>query len=153
MALGGGLQIMMGADIRFIEPNTRLSITEMKWGIIPDMGGMVLFRHNIRDDIIRELTYTHREFNGEQAQQYGFATHVSATPYDDALQLANEIALKNPSAVVKAKKVMNEIAYLNDVDGLMLESVEQEEIIGKENQLEAVYAGMQKRSPNFHDYR
>ncbi len=153
VAFGGGLQIMMGTDIRFITADARLSITEVRWGLIPDMSGMVLFRHSVREDIIRELTYTHREFTGEQAKEYGFATHVSSKPFEDAMQLAMEIASKSPSAIVKAKKVFNEIAYMDAKDGLMLESVEQAEIIGKENQLEAVYAGMAKRDARFHDYQ
>lgn len=153
VAFGGGLQIMLGADIKYIHPETKLSIMETKWGIIPDMAGTQLMRHSVRDDIIRELTYTHRIFSGKQAVEYGFATHVSESPYEDALKLATEIASKSPSAIVKAKKVLNQAPYLSPEEGLMLESVEQDEIIGKKNQMEAVFSGMQKRPGNFEDYR
>jgi enoyl-CoA hydratase/carnithine racemase len=153
VSFGGGLQIMLGADIKYVAADTKLSIMEMKWGLIPDMAGTQLMYHSVRDDIIRELTYTNRIFSGEQAVQYGFATHVSANPLDDAMALAQEIATKSPSAVVKAKKVLNEAPYLNAEDGLMLESVEQTAIIKKTNQLEAVFSSMQKRPGNFEDYR
>ncbi len=153
VAFGGGLQIMLGADIKYIKADTKLSIMEMKWGIIPDMAGTQLMRHSVRDDIIRELTYTNRVFSGEEAVQYGFATHVSEDPFEDAMKLATEIASKSPSAIVKAKKVLNAAPYLSREDGLMMESVEQEAIMKKKNQLEAVFSSMQKRAGNFDDYR
>jgi len=153
VCFGGGLQIMSGSDIKFIAADTKVSIMEMKWGIIPDMAGTQLWRHSVRDDVLRELTYTHRVFSGKEAVAYGFATHVSTNPYAEAMMLANEIASKSPSAIVKAKKVFNEAPYLNMEDGLMLESVEQKEIILKKNQMEAVFSGMQKRKAEFDDFR
>jgi len=153
VAFGGGLQIMLGADIKYIAADTKLSVMEMKWGLIPDMAGTQLMYHSVRDDIIRELTYTNRVFSGIQAVDYGFATHVSDNPLEEALKLATEIAGKSPSAVVKAKKVLNAAPYLSQEDGLMMESVEQDSIINEKNQLEAVYASLQKRAGNFEDYR
>jgi enoyl-CoA hydratase/carnithine racemase len=85
VAFGGGFQILSGADVRFIHPDTRCAIMEMKWGLVPDMAGFPLWRGNARDDVIRELTYTNREFNGREAHAMGFATHVSETPLEDAL--------------------------------------------------------------------
>jgi len=153
VAFGGGLQIMLAADIKYIAPDTKLSVMEMKWGIIPDMAGTQLMRHTVRDDIIRELTYTHRIFSGEEAVEYGFATHGSNQPFEDALKLAHEIASKSPSAIVKAKKVLNAAPYLSVEEGLQLESIEQDAILKKENQLEAVFSTLQKREGNFKDYR
>ena len=153
VVFGGGLQIMLGGDIKYIAPDTKCSIMEMKWGLIPDMAGTQLMRHSVRDDIIRELTYTNRVFSGEEAVAYGFATHVSDDPFADAMKLATEIASKSPSAMVKAKKVLNEAPYLNPEEGFMMESVQQDLIIKKKNQLEAIYSSMQKRAGNFEDHR
>lgn len=153
VAIGGGLNIMSGADIKFVTADTRLSIMELKWGLIPDMAGSQLWRHTVRDDIIRELMFTHRIFSGEEAVKYGFATHVSETPYEDAMKLATEIVSKNPTAVVKAKKMINEAPYLSVADGLLMESVGQSEITGTKNQIEAVMAAIQKRPANFDNYR
>ena len=153
VAFGGGLQIMLGADIKYIAADTKLSIMEMKWGLIPDMAGTQLMYHSVRQDIIKELTYTHRIFSGSEAVEYGFATHVSDNPFDDALRLANEIASKSPEAVVRAKKLLNKAPYLNKEEGLMLESVEQDAVMNSKNQLEAVYSGLQKRPGNFEDFR
>jgi len=129
VAFGGGLQIMLGADIKYVAPDTKLSVMEMKWGIIPDMAGPQLMRLSVRDDIIRELTYTNRVFNGKEAVEYGFATHVSEDPLSDAMNLAQEIAGKNPTAIVKAKKLLNAVPYMTPAEGLMMESKEQSEIL------------------------
>ncbi len=153
VVFGGGLQIMSGADIKFVKADTKLSIMEMKWGLIPDMAGTQLWRHTVRDDVLRELTYTNRVFSGTQAVAYGFASHVADDPFEEAMALANEIATKSPSAIVKAKKVFNAAPYLNPEDGLMMESLEQEEIIRQHNQIEAVFSSMQKRPANYKDHR
>jgi enoyl-CoA hydratase/carnithine racemase len=150
---GGGLQIMLGADIKYMHPETKCSILEMRWGIIPDMAGSILMRHSVRDDIIRELTYTNRVFSGTEAVNYGFATHVSETPLDDAIKLAEVIVNKNPEAIVKAKKLFNEAPYLNPEEGLINESKLQSKLLMSKNQLEAVFSEMGKRKPNFEDYR
>ena len=153
IAFGGGLQIMLGADIKYIDPDTRLSVMEMKWGLVPDMAGFLLAKGNVRDDIFRELTYTNREFNGTEAVQYGFATHTSDKPHEDAMILAKTIASKSPSAIVKAKNLCNKTPYLGEAEILMMESREQQDIIGKKNQMEAVFSSMQKRPGSFEPYR
>lgn len=152
-SIGGGVSIMAGADIKYIAPDTKLSIMEMKWGIFPDMAGTQLWRHTVREDILKELIYTNRFFSGEDAVKYGFASHVSTTPHADAMKLAEVIASKNPTAIVKAKKTLNQAPYLNAEDGLMMESIEQMEVIHKKNQIEAVMAAIQKRVPEFDNYR
>ena len=68
VCFGAGLQIVSGADIRIAAPNTRMSILEMKWGLVPDMGGMVLWPALMRADVLRRLTYTGEEFTGEAAE-------------------------------------------------------------------------------------
>jgi len=153
VALGTGLQLMLGADIKYIHPNTKLSIMESKWGLIPDFAGPQLMRHTVRDDIIRELTYTSRIFSGAEAVQYGFATHLSENPLEEAMALAKEIASKSPSAIVKAKKLLNDSLHLNQEDGLMAESVAQDALLNTKNQIEAVMSGMQKRPANFDNFR
>lgn len=149
VAFGGGFQILSGADIRFIHPDTRCAIMEMKWGLVPDMAGFPLWRGNVRDDVLRELTYTNREFSGAEAHAMGFATHVSDTPLDDALALARIIADKNPDAIRGSKRLCNAMADDTDAELLLRESVEQDSIIRTPNQMEAVMASMQKRKPVF----
>lgn len=151
VALGGGFQVALGADIRIVHPETKLSILEVKWGLVPDMSSTAIMRRLAREDIIRELTYTGRIFSGTQAMEYGFATKLSETPYEDAMNLARLIAEKSPSAVQAAKKLYNEIADKSDAEALLAESVAQDKLMGGKNQIEAVMAGLQKRAGKFAD--
>lgn len=150
IAFGGGFQIMSGADIRILRPDTRLSIMEMKWGLVPDMAGVALWRTLVRDDVLRELTYTAREFSGEEAARLGFATRTADHPHADAMALARAIAGRNPDAVRAAKRLYN--GYSNDAEALLMaESIEQAGVIRTPNQIEAVRANVEKRAPNFRD--
>jgi enoyl-CoA hydratase/carnithine racemase len=150
IAFGGGFQIMSGADIRIVRPDTRLSIMEMKWGLVPDMAGIALWRTLVRDDVLRELTYTNREFSGEEALRLGFATGLADDPHAEAMALAREIASRNPHAVRAAKRLYN--SYSDDAEALLMaESVEQAGVIRTPNQIEAVRANMEKRAAEFRD--
>lgn len=151
VCFGGGLQIASGADIRVAAPDTRMSIMELKWGLVPDMGGYALWRGLVRDDVLRELTYTHREFTGAEAREYGLATHVDDSPHTRATAIAREIASKSPHAVRAAKRLANAMADKSAADLLMEESYEQHALMRSKNQVEAVMAGMEKRAPKFED--
>lgn len=151
VAFGGGFQIACGADVRFTAPDTRHAIMELKWGLVPDMAGIPIIRGLCRDDVARELCFTHRIFDGNEAKEYGFATHVTETPFDDAMALAREIAAKSPDAVRASKRLLNASRDGDAGDVLMAESVEQGKVMGKANQIEAVMAGMAKRPGNFKD--
>ncbi|MEM7780906.1 MAG: crotonase/enoyl-CoA hydratase family protein [Pseudomonadota bacterium] len=151
VCFGGGLQIASGADIRVVHPETRMAIMELKWGLVPDMGGYALWRGLIRDDVMRELIYTNREFSGEEARSLGLATYVDASPLSRATAIANEIANRNPHAIRAAKRLQAGI-YERDTDAILLEeSIEQHAIMRSKNQVEAVMAGMAKRKPDFED--
>lgn len=149
VAFGGGLQVALGADIRIVAPDTRLSVMEIKWGLVPDMGGMVLMRELARSDVVRELTYTGRVFSGEEALQLGFATRLSADPLAEALAMAHEIALKSPDAIRAGKRLLNASLAHSAAELLIAESVEQQALIGSPNQVEAVRANIERRAPRF----
>ena len=149
VAFGGGLQVALGADIRIVAPDTRLSVMEIKWGLVPDMAGMVLMRELARSDVVRELTFTGRVFSGEEALRIGFATRLSADPLAEALQMAHEIAGKSPDAIRAGKRLLNASLAQSAAELLMAESVEQKALIGSPNQAEAVKANMERRAPRF----
>ncbi|MBT4519188.1 MAG: crotonase/enoyl-CoA hydratase family protein [Halieaceae bacterium] len=148
---GGGLQIMTGADIRYIHPDTKLSIMEMKWGIVPDMAGTQLWSTYVRDDIIRELTYTARVFSGLEAGEYGFATRLCDDPLAAAQATAEQIANMNPDAIRAAKRLINNQRQPDFAAGLLAESAEQTALMKTPNQTEAVMANFEKRAPKFSD--
>ena len=148
---GGGLQIASGADIRVAAPDARLAIMELKWGIVPDMGGFALWRSLVRDDVLRELVYTNREVSGEEARELGLVTLVDPDPLARANAIAQEIAGKNPHAVRKAKLLANRARELSTAEILLEESLAQHELLFSNNQLEAVASQMQGRKPKFSD--
>jgi enoyl-CoA hydratase/carnithine racemase len=149
VAYGGGLQIALGADVRYVTADTRLSIMEIKWGLVPDMGGMALMRGLVRPDRLRELIYSGRIVHGEEACALGLATHVVDDPRAAALAAARDIAQKSPDAIRAGKRLMR-IAEDGDTAAILLaESAEQDRLIGTANQREAVLAGMQNRAPVF----
>jgi enoyl-CoA hydratase/carnithine racemase len=149
VAFGGGLQVALGADIRIVAPDTRLSVMEIKWGLVPDMGGMVLMRELARSDVVRELTFTGRIFSGEEALQLGFATRLAADPRAEALRMARDIAGKSPDAIRAGKRLLNAAHMHSAADLLIAESVEQKALIGGANQKEAVQANIERRPPRF----
>lgn len=151
VAMGGGFQVMSGADIRIAHPATRMSIRETYWGLVPDMAGVALWRTLARDDILRELTYTAREFSGAEALGYGFVTRMDNDPHGAAMALAREIAGRNPDAVRASKRLYNLAADADAATVLRAESTEQIALMRSPNQVEAVRANMEKRSPVFSD--
>ncbi len=151
VAFGGGLQIALAADIRFVSADARLSVMEIKWGLIPDMTGTQTLRHLVRLDVAKELTFTGRIVTGSEAVDLGLATHVSANVREDALNLAREIASKSPDAVRAGKRLLNQAGLVSLAEGLRLEETLQLSLIGKPNQLEAVHANIEKREPRFSD--
>ncbi|MDE2577586.1 MAG: crotonase/enoyl-CoA hydratase family protein [Hyphomicrobiales bacterium] len=149
VAFGGGFQVALGADMRYAAPDTRFSVMEIRWGLVPDMGGIVLMSKLARDDIVRELTYTGAVFSAEEALAYGFVTRICADPRASALETARAIALKSPTAIRAAKALIGDAAGQSEAEILLAESHAQQAAIGSANQIEAVRAQMEKRAPRF----
>ncbi len=149
VAYGGGLQIAMGGDVRIVGPDAKLSVMEIKWGLVPDMTGTQTMRHLVRLDVLKELTYTGRVVGAEEAVAIGLATRVENDPHAAAMRLATTIANKSPDAIAAAKRLLNQAGYASHEEGLVHEEKEQVALLGSNNQLEAVAANMQKREPQF----
>jgi len=150
VAFGGGFQLALGADMRFVAPDARMSIMEIKWGLVPDMAGTPILASLVRDDILRDLTYTGRIFSAQEAFGFGLATRVCDDPYREALEAAREIAGKSPDAIRAAKRLLNRLS-VDPAPALLAESVEQMKLMGAPNQTEAVRANLEKRAPRFAD--
>jgi enoyl-CoA hydratase/carnithine racemase len=142
---------MAGADMRYIHPQSKLSLMEIKWGLVPDMAGTQLWGSYVREDIIREFTYTGRVFSGQEDGDYGFATRVCDDPLAAALETAEQIAGKTPEAIRACKRLINNQRQSDVAAGLLMESLEQTALIGTANQMEAVMANFEKRYPRFSD--
>ena len=151
VAFGGGAQVALGADIRFAAPDLKLSIMEIKWGLIPDMSLTQTLRSLVPLDVAKELTFTGRILSGSEAKELGLVTHVVENPLEAALELAREIASKSPDAIRRGKALLEESWYADERTGLELESRLQTELIGTPNQTEAIRANFEKRAANFQD--
>jgi enoyl-CoA hydratase/carnithine racemase len=130
-----------------VAPDAKLSLMEIKWGLVPDMGAMLLLPRLLRDDVMRDLVYTGRIFSGEEALNLGVATRVCADPLAEALAYAREIAGKNPDAIQAAKRLMTVQGDRAAI--LQAESDEQMGLIGSPNQREAVRAALAGDVPRF----
>jgi enoyl-CoA hydratase/carnithine racemase len=152
VAFGGGCQIALGADIRLCRPDAKLSIMEMKWGLIPDMSASQTIRDLISIDVAKELYFTAKIISGEEAARLRLVTRTCEKPYDEAMVLAAEIAGKSPTAVRAAKKLLNEVWHgRDDGRGLLRESELEMTLISRKNQIEAVKANFENRKPVFTD--
>lgn len=151
VTFGGGFQIMSGADIRIAAPATRFAIREVHWGLVPDMAGFALWRGQARDEVLRELIYTAREFDAVEALGYGFVTRVADEPLTVAIELARIIAGRSPHAIRGAKRLLNLMPDANSRSILEVETEEQLKLIGKPSMMEAVAANTARRAPVFED--
>ena len=146
---GGGLQLALGADIRIAARDVKMAVMEMKWGLVPDMGGMVLLPGLLRSDVLRLLTYTAAPVEAEQAERWGLVTRLADDPLAEAQALAREIAGQSPSAIRAAKQLIETAEAESREEVLLAESRAQIGLIGKPDQVEVVTAQMQKRAPVF----
>jgi enoyl-CoA hydratase/carnithine racemase len=148
---GGGLQIALGADIRLAAGDARLSVMEVKWGLVPDMAMTRTLPRLVRIDVAKELTYTGRVFSGTEAAELGVVTRVTDDPLSAARELAAEVAGKSPHAVRAAKRLFDESWTGSAEQTLALEAQLQLGLIGSPNQLAAVSAGFTKEPAEFVD--
>ena len=150
-ALGGGLQIALGADIRIAAPDAKIAIAETQWGLVPDMSGCARVRRLVRDDVLRQLTYTAERIDGSQAKSVGLVTDIHPDPKARALEIAAQIAGRSPSAIRASKTLLNTLDDGSAGEILAAESRLQESVMGGANQVEAVMANLEKRAPVFRD--
>ena len=148
-ALGGGLQIALGADIRIVAPDAKLSVLESRWGLIPDMTGTVILPKLVGLDVAKELTFTGRMVSGAEAVSLGLATRVADDPRAAALELAADLTTKSPEALREGKRLLNLSGTRPLAEQLHDERVTMGSLIGSPNQVEATMAYFEKRAPTF----
>ena len=146
---GGGLQVALGADLRIARPDTRLSVMEVRWGLIPDMSGSQTLRGLVRRDVALELIWTGRIVSAEEALALGLVTRLAADPLAEALALAESIAAYSPDAVRGAKRLFSRAWECPSREALEFEAELQTAILGRPNQVEAVRAGLAGEPPRF----
>jgi enoyl-CoA hydratase/carnithine racemase len=148
---GGGLQIALAADIRIARPDARLSVMEVKWGLVPDMSITRTLPRLVPIDLAKELTYTGRILSGAEAKELGLVTRVADDPLQAARELAGEVAAKSPDAIRSAKRLYDQAWTGTPEHTLALEAELQLALIGSPNQLAAITAGLTKQEAEFVD--
>ncbi|MCW3010884.1 MAG: Enoyl-CoA hydratase [Solirubrobacterales bacterium] len=150
---GGGLQLALGADIRIAAPDARLSVMEVKWGLVPDMGITQTLPRLMRADRAKELTWTGRRVSGEEAAALGLVTSVAADPLAAARALAADVAGRSPDAIRAAKQLYDATwtGRLTPAEALLLETELQVALMGSPNQIASVTAGMSGEPGVFSD--
>ncbi len=148
---GAGLQIAAGADVRHAHADARLSIMEIKWGLVPDMAISVTLRDVMPVDRVRELAYTGRIVSGLEAQQLGMVTAVREKPFESACELAAEIAAKSPHAIRAIKQLTSKAWWQPAAEALETEARLQSGLMGSHNQQEAVSANLGGRKAAYRD--
>jgi enoyl-CoA hydratase/carnithine racemase len=151
VAFGGGAQIALGADLRYAAPHAKMSIMEIRWGLIPDLAITVTASNLVREDVLRELAYTGRVVGATEAMALGLVTAVHDDPLQAARDTAKLIASRSPDAIRAIKTLFNERRDLDAGRSLSLEAKLQSRIIGQPNQVEAVRANIEDREPDFGD--
>lgn len=151
VAFGAGLQIALGADLRYARADASLSIMEVKWGLIPDMALTTTLRDILPADKVKELAWSGRPVSGQEAHAMGLVTALYDDPFEASLEAAQGIRARSPDAIRATKRLINSAWRLTDAEALALEAELQLGVLGKKNQLEAVLANMQKRAPSFDD--
>ena len=151
VAYGAGFQIAMGADLRYARADARLSILEIKWGLIPDLAISTTLRDILPVDRVKELAWSGRTVTGEEALQLGLVTAVHEDPLAAATNMATSISMKSPDAIRSLKRLVNSAWQLSESEALAMEAELQLGVLKAENQLEAVAANIEQRTPAFKD--
>lgn len=138
VALGGGLQIALGADIRIVAPDTRLAVMEVHWGLVPDMMGTQLLPELVGRDVAKDLALTGRQVDGAEAVRLGLATRLADDPLEAAGALAREIAGHSRTATRHVKRLVDLAGRVGLAEGLQAEQEAIGGLIGSPEQVAVV---------------
>lgn len=137
---GGGLQIALGADIRLAAADARLSIMEIRLGLVPDMGITMTLPPLVGLDVAKELAFTGRIVDGEEALRLGLVTRLAPAPREAALELAEDLAGHSPEAIRSAKQLFDRAWAGPGASGLEEETRRVRELVGSPDQFKAAAA-------------
>lgn len=137
MCFGGGLQLALGADMRYATKDCKLSVMEAKWGLIPDMCATITLRELVRMDVAKELTFTGKIISGEEASKLGLVTRTAEDPLEEAMNVAQVIASRSPDSIAAAKVLYQKSWFATEKECLDLETKLQKLLLPSWNQIAA----------------
>lgn len=154
-ALGGGLEMALGCDIRTASDNSKLGLVETKLAIIPGAGGTQRLPRLVGLAVAQELIFTSRVLNGLEAKEIGLVNHCveqnesGDAAYQRAMKLAEEIIPQGPVAVKMAKIAINKGIQVDLQSGLAVEQGCYAQVIPTKDRIEGLTAFKEKRKPQY----
>ncbi len=149
IALGGGTELALAADIRLISDNASMGLTETRLAIIPGAGGTQRLPRLIGKGKAKELIFTGRRVDAREAYDIGLANKVCAAQdlMNEAVAMAEMICECGPVAVAQAKYAINTGMETDLATGLAIESNAYWLTIPTEDRKEGLLAFAEKRKP------
>uniref|UniRef100_A0A2K6KE70 AU RNA binding methylglutaconyl-CoA hydratase n=1 Tax=Rhinopithecus bieti TaxID=61621 RepID=A0A2K6KE70_RHIBE len=155
LALGGGLELALACDIRVAASSAKMGLVETKLAIIPGGGGTQRLPRAIGMSLAKELIFSARVLDGQEAKAVGLISHVleqnqeGDAAYRKALDLAREFLPQGPVAMRVAKLAINQGMEVDLVTGLAIEEACYAQTIPTKDRLEGLLAFKEKRPPRY----
>jgi methylglutaconyl-CoA hydratase len=152
VAVGGGLELALAADIRIASTNATFGLPETSLAIIPGAGGTQRLPRLIGTARAKELIWTGRRISGEEAYSYGLVQHVvpPGKATSRAIDLALQIAASGPIAIRASKEAIQKGGKMTDMnDALEIERQCYAKVLPTKDRLEGLAAFREGRAPNY----
>ncbi|ACR01099.1 crotonase/enoyl-CoA hydratase family protein [Thauera aminoaromatica] len=152
--VGGGVDLVACADMRYCAAGTYFSVKEVDLGMVADVGSLQRLPRLIGEGMVRELAYTGRRVDGAEAGRIGLVNRVFDTPealMEGVMQLAQAIAAKSPLAIRGTKDMLNHARDHSVADGLDRVATWNAAMLLSEDLQAAIRAGLTKQPPKFRD--
>jgi enoyl-CoA hydratase len=148
-ALGGGCELALACDIRYAASRAKLGQPEINLGIVPGWGGTQRLARICGLGVAKELVFSGRTIDAEEALRIGLVNGVADPVLDRALETAAELAAKSPVALSLAKRLCNLTLGVDHAGGLDVEANEFGDLFASEDAKEGLAAFVEKRAANF----
>jgi len=148
-ALGGGCELALACDVRYASSRAKLGQPEINLGIVPGWGGTQRLARVCGIGVAKELIFTGRTVDAEEALRIGLVNAVADPVLERALETARALAAKSPVALSLAKRLCNLALGVDHAGGLGTEAAEFGELFASEDAKEGLTAFVEKREPNF----
>ena len=148
-ALGGGCELALACDLRYASSRAKLGQPEITLGIIPGWGGTQRLARATSLGFARELIYTGRLVDAEEALARGLVEAVHDPVLEKALATARLLASKSPVALRAAKDLVNRALQGDHAANLAAEGDWFGELFASEDAKEGLAAFVEKREPRF----
>lgn len=148
-ALGGGCELALACDIRYASARAKLGQPEINLGIVPGWGGTQRLVRVCGIGAAKELIFTGRTVDAEEALRIGLVNALADPVLDKALETAHDLAAKSRLALSLAKELCNLSLGSDHVAGLDSEAAAFGDLFASEDAREGLTAFVEKRPPTF----